>query len=409
MNPTDETVDRLRRARRGFTLLEMMLSMTLMLAVIGLSTKLFRSQANAVANQTGRLDAQQNSHFALNMFERELRVAGAGVVDQQPMLVMGGPTAVTFNANLTTLDENDPSAVYANRDIDPAATTVMRTADAYELPGTMFTYPSLIYTQSGTNAPPSNAETITYWMEKDSSTTYENEYILWRRVNGLPPRVVARGLYYDSTQGTPPFRYFKNDKSGARVEIQEADLPLIHTATIHGDPTDINAAALPDSIREVRAQFTSVFHRSKAPADTVMRQMNLIIQLKNAMLPRRPTCGPAPSAPTNISAVVSAADGITVLQTFVTLTWNASDDEGGSEKDVDRYAIYRRPASANNWSESLPIASMPAGQGMYTFQDMNFHAGDEFIYGVTALDCTPLASAIVSSAPVKIPENNPIP
>src|SRR5581483_8335022 len=53
------------RARRGFSLPEMIISMTLMLTVIGLSTKLFRKQSEAVSVQAGRLDAQQNSRFAL--------------------------------------------------------------------------------------------------------------------------------------------------------------------------------------------------------------------------------------------------------------------------------------------------------------------------------------------------------
>src|ERR1700759_3650812 len=123
------------RARRGFTLIEIMISMTLMLTIIGLSTQLFRKQANAVAQQSGRLDAQQNSRFAVSMLERELRVAGMGVVDQQPLLVMAGPTSITFNADLAALDTGALGAVNINPDADSAPVGVWRSAGRLQLPG----------------------------------------------------------------------------------------------------------------------------------------------------------------------------------------------------------------------------------------------------------------------------------
>jgi len=55
--------------------------MTLMLILIGLSTQLFRKQSESVSTQNGRLDAQSNSRYALSLLDRELRVAGVGVVD----------------------------------------------------------------------------------------------------------------------------------------------------------------------------------------------------------------------------------------------------------------------------------------------------------------------------------------
>ena len=58
------------RARRGFTIAEMLISMSLMLAIFGLSTQLFRRQSNQVSDQAGRLDAQQNSRFALSVLDR---------------------------------------------------------------------------------------------------------------------------------------------------------------------------------------------------------------------------------------------------------------------------------------------------------------------------------------------------
>src|ERR1700759_4487299 len=130
------------RARRGFTLIEIMISMTLMLTIIGLSTQLFRKQANAVAQQSGRLDAQSNSRFAVSTLERELRVAGVGVVDQQPLLVMAGPTSLSFNANLVANDTGDLSAVYINAQADSASVGVWHSTNAIQLPGTTSFYPN---------------------------------------------------------------------------------------------------------------------------------------------------------------------------------------------------------------------------------------------------------------------------
>src|SRR5262245_61356407 len=118
-----------------------MISMSLMLAVIGLSTKLFRSQSNAVSTQAGRLDAQQNSRFALGNLDRELRMAGGGVFNQQPMLVMAGAMGITFNADLVANDTGDIAAVYINPDADSAGVDVLRKANRITLPGTSTLYP----------------------------------------------------------------------------------------------------------------------------------------------------------------------------------------------------------------------------------------------------------------------------
>ncbi|HEX3866086.1 MAG TPA: hypothetical protein VHV78_05005, partial [Gemmatimonadaceae bacterium] len=100
-----------RRVRPGATLIEMLLAMMLMLAVLGMSTELFRKQATTVSEQSGRLNSQQNSRFALASLDRDLRVAGVGVVDAQPLLVEAAALAITFNADLVALDTGDLGAV----------------------------------------------------------------------------------------------------------------------------------------------------------------------------------------------------------------------------------------------------------------------------------------------------------
>lgn len=386
------------RARRGFTILEMMISMALMLTIIGLSTQLFRKQSNAVSTQAGRLDAQQNSRYSLSMLERELRVAGVGVVDAQPLLVMANKTGLTFNADLVSLDTGDLGSVYINPDADSAAVDVLRKEDKYQLPTTTTWYPDSTYMAAA--GVPSNAETISYWIAADTNSGYSNEYILWRKVNARPAKLVARGILYNPSTDTL-FHYYKSDSLGNPVEIVSSLLPIVHTAAIHGTPADTGKSALTDSIRQVRASLTSVFHDTRNNVTTT-RTLNLRIKLMNAGLIHHVTCGNAPIPITSLSANVTAANGTTIPQTYVTLTWNAAtDDNGTGEKDVERYAIYRRLSTQTNFDQ--PIGSIVAGHASYSFQDSDVLTGQVWVYGVSAQDCTPASSSIVTASSVTIP------
>jgi prepilin-type N-terminal cleavage/methylation domain-containing protein len=105
------------RARRthdeaGFTLVELLVALTLLLFVIGTAVQYLRKQSTFVAVQSIRSDALQNAEFAVSQVDRELREAGAGVVDIQPMLVQVDSDAVTFNANMVSIDSGDVRAVY---------------------------------------------------------------------------------------------------------------------------------------------------------------------------------------------------------------------------------------------------------------------------------------------------------
>ncbi len=381
--------------RRGFTLVETLLSMTLMLALIGMSTQLFRKQSNAVATQTGRLDAQSNSRYALSSLDRELRMAGAGVVDMQPMLVQAGALAITFNADLVALDTGDLSAVYINPDADSSAVGVLRNTSKITLPGTSTQYPDSTYMQAA--GVPSNAETVSYWLSRDSTSSRSNEYILFRRVNARPARVVARGILYGGASDTI-FKYFKGDTLGNLTPISPALLPLIHSAAVHGSQADVGTKALIDSVRQVTVQFTSVYHDARTNADTY-RRMQLTIHLMNSGPIHPTTCGNSPLGVTP-TATVTAGDGVTT-QSYVTISWTRSLDEGAGERDVERYALYRRLSGVATFDQ--PFASIPAGSSAYTFDDTDVLTGQTWVYGVTAQDCTPASSPIGQTANAVIP------
>ena len=381
------------RARRGFTIVEMLLAMTIMLAVLGMSANLFRKQSEAIMKHGGRLDAQSNSRFGLSMLDRELRAAGIGVVNQQPLLVMADTLGLTFNADLIALDTGDLSAVYINPNADSAATDVMRTAEAMALPRTSFNYPETTYMAAP--GVPSQAETISYWLSHDSTSSHSNEYILFRRANARPARVVARGIIYGGA-GDTVFHYFKPDSAGNLVEIAPAVLPIIHTAAIHGSKADTGKSAIADSITEVQAKLTSVYHDART--GDVYRTLRLRIHLMNAGLVHDNSCG---TPPLGVSPTDTLLPADSTHPERVKIVWSHSIDDGGGQKSVERYAIFRRLSSQSTFDE--PFADVPAGSSSYSFIDTNVQSGQTWIYGVTAIDCTPTASPMGSTLPITIP------
>ena len=378
------------RPRRGMTLVEIMVSMVLLLFVLGASTEFFRRQGTVVAQASGRLEAQQTAQFTLSLLDRELRLAGIGVADMQPTVVQAGGRAVTFNANLVSAMADDPSAVYVDRDADAALTGVFRSTQKRALPNSGHIYPESTYMKSV--GAPSTAETIALWLSPDSSTALPtNDYILWRRVNNGASQLAARGIVLSA--GEHFFEYFKPDTAGNPIPIPKSTLPLFHVATVHDSPADTGRHALVDSIHMVRVRVRVAFVDR---AGTVERQLDHTIRLMNAGLIHRPTCGEPPLGVT--PSAVAIVD--TLGHPAVRITWSSSADETGGEADVERYGLYRRLAGA---TMGEPFASVPAGLSSYTFTDTDVRSGEQWVYGVTAVDCTPNSSGVTTTTAVTIP------
>ncbi|HTR78375.1 MAG TPA: prepilin-type N-terminal cleavage/methylation domain-containing protein [Gemmatimonadaceae bacterium] len=378
------------RARPGFTLLEVIISMSLLLVLMGMSVSLFRRETKSLSAQAGRLEAQQGAEFALNLIDRELRVAGVGLGPTQPLLVQADSMGLTFNGDLVAHDSGDLSAVTIDPDLDSLSTFVFNRSDRITLPHSAFTYPDSTYTLAG--GVPSNAETISYWLSRDS-TKGANEYILFRRVNARAIRVIATGIIVNP--GDTVFQYFKADTGGLKA-IPKASLPLYHSVDVHGSPADTGAAARIDSIRTVHVTFKMVYHDPKG--DT-FRKLETIVHLMNSGLDQHTSCGSAPIAVTPTGTVTPIGGGVTAP--FVTVTWAHSVDDGGGEKDVDRYVIYKRLAAATSFSD--PIASVPAGLATYSYVDSDVLSGQQLVYGVAAVDCTPSLSPMGITATDTIP------
>ena len=117
---------------------------------------------------------------------------------------------------------------------------------------------------------------------------------------------------------------------------------------------DVGRFALPDSIRAVRVHFLTATRDPRTGTDA-LRTVETLVRLMNAGLLNRTSCG-QPPYPTPVPIALSSVAGAATK--LVTVTWGASSDEAGGEKDVERYAIYRKLSGATSFGD--PISSLPA-------------------------------------------------
>jgi hypothetical protein len=379
----------LGRARRGASLAELVVAVTLVAALFAIALPFFHLQARAVTQQAGRLDAQLNARFGLSMIDRELRSAGVGVLDDQPMVVLAHPQAVTFNGDVVGQDSLFDGAVNFDPDAAPWAVGGMLSTATVRLPIVGRQYPDCTYVQGGAR---SRAETISFWVSRDSTSPRTDEHILFRRANATAPEVVARGIVV--RPGQRVFRYFGSGPSGALVEIDS--VPAVHTAVQHGNAADTARSALTDSVRVVRVMLVgrSIDRRTgRETLDTVQTS----VRLANAGLLRRKTCGEAPLAGSpGFVAFRQWVNGVPEVR----LAWTAMPDETGGERDIERYAIYRRRSGEIGFGE--PLVSVAAGQSAYVHLDTQVEPAETYVYGIVAQDCTPQNSPVVQSSAVVI-------
>ena len=386
------------RSRRGFTLVEMLMAVMVFAIISGVAVQFMRSQSTLVAREMTRMDALQNAQFATSQMERELREAGAGVLDIQPMLVQMDTEAITFNANMASIDSGDVMAVYQILDADPNAVRGMRQSESRALPNSspVTLYPDTTYNVGGVA---SNAETISYWFRPDSSSILPSRYVLFRQVNATTPTLVARGIVKDVRDSIPLITYFTADSLGKLVPVARNKLPITHSR-LHGAAADTGVRALTDSVRVVRLHFQAASSEPRSPKDTLnhLRTVETWVRLMNAGLLQRTSCG---QPPYGAAAVVATSSAPLAEVKTVTLTWTRSSDDGGGERDIQRYAIYRRLDTDPLFSD--PFTSIPASVApTYSFVDGQVVPGQAYVYGIVAQDCTPLLSSMSVSAAVTV-------
>lgn len=382
-----------RWSERGLTLVEMLIALTVFSVVLAGALAFLRAQGKSFTLGSQRSAMLQNSRFAFDELEKDLRTAGAGTFDIQPGMIYAGANAVAFNANYATRTPGDVFAVYYDPDVPIGAADAARTTDRFTIPTTTVGYPDSNYLQGGLiNSP---AETITFFFAPDSTTSRTDDYVLFRQVNNLAPEVVSRNIL--QTGVVPFFQYYWQVIVAGSPTIQQVpndSLPFWHRVPLHLSLADVGPAARIDSVRAVLVSF-SVTNGLSGSSER-RRPLSRYIRLPNVGLSTKKTCGDPPILGTGIGAVWNPAT------TGVDLTWNAAVDELSGERDVVRYVIWRKAISDSSWGDPF-LSFPPAGIASYIYTDRDVTSGSKYLYGLAAQDCTPANSNLVASAEVDIP------
>lgn len=378
------------RSNRAFTLIEMLISLVMVGILMTGAVRFFRSVSGAVTTTADRMDAMQNLRFGVSALDREVRSAGAGTVEIQPTLVYIGPNVVVFNGDLVSRVPGSATAVYYNPDADPQSDEAVQTGERFTIPTTSVTYPDSTYRTSGGELSP--AETVVFYFSPDTSTSRSDDYMLMKQVNGLAPEVVSRNLL--AYPGRPFFDWQRVNAAGDLVSVPAGSLPWRHSLPVHGSLADTGAVSLIDSIRAVQVNVYST--NGQTGTREITRALVTTIRIPNAGLSKQRSCGDAPIFGRPVSAAFTGDAAVPK----VTLIWTPGVDESGGETDIEKYVIYRRTL-AGSFEDA--VQSIPAGQSTYTFDDASVLNDSTYIYGVSALDCTPLESPLMSSAAVVVP------
>ncbi|MEO7963315.1 MAG: hypothetical protein ABIT38_05325 [Gemmatimonadaceae bacterium] len=368
--------------------------LTLTVAVFATTLPFFVLQIRQLQQDLGRTDAQQTARYAQNTVDRELRNIGIavqpmdpsqGILRNQPKIVQAHAFSLTFNTDLIANDTADVEAVYYDPNVTNSLTVAMSANSQITLPFSTKPYPD--YTYRKVDRSLSLAETVSYWASVDSTSGQTDEYIIWRRVNDGPIIVVARGIRIPA--GQPLFKYSRVLPTGAIDSIPTASLP------IYWD----QASSIADSIRTVTLTVNGIFHgynlQNKAKVFT--RTVNSQTALANIGLSQRSSCGDTPLSPGGPVATVVTIGGVTRVQ----LVWTASGDENYGEKDVERYAIFRR-VTGTTWVDPIDQKGR-SGTPTYMWEDFDINSGVAYEYGVVAQDCSPANSAMRVSASITHP------
>jgi prepilin-type N-terminal cleavage/methylation domain-containing protein len=371
------------RRRRGFTLIEMLVAMTLTMLVFAITIPFFRAQARAVGSGAGRLDALQNARYAQGIVDRELRAAGG--VFGQPVIVQAESLSITFNRNLYAQSSADPNATYVLATLDTLTTESFQLGTAKTLPRSAKTYPTATYTDS--NGARSRAETISFFLIADASSGRSDIYSLYRRVNNKDSTVVTTNLWIPADTGYF-FRYYRVPASGSITEIPRSSLPLYWD----------DATRTIDSIGVVEMRIASWNYVAR-DNENVFRTVYQRTYVGNVGRLVARSCGAAPAAPTAVTA--TATNNSVGSPIYVTVGWTASTDDNAGSSDVQAYSIARRASAGTTW---FPVGNLPArGTGSYSFVDYALTQGT-WVYGVKSMDCGPTwSSAAEQSGSITVP------
>ena len=345
------------RARHGFSLIEMMVAMTITMAVFAITLPFVRAQTRSLGSTAGRQDAEQVARFAIRAIEQDLRRA-AGEYGQ-PTIVAAGDLVLSFNANIRRADTLDTGALDTEL-IGIAAGGAWPLARAAAIPTTARVYPPADYVNA--NGDTTRTETITYYLQADTAATLPDTYRLYRQFNDQAPTEIVDGLYLPDSQ--PFFTYYRT------VNALLAEIP--------DDSVIFWTAPRMAEIRTIGLQASGAFV-NKFDGTTTIRSIETRVTLPVPLATTVVTCAAVPSAPTAGLAVAAST-----APRGAVLSWNKSAEDTGDPDDALYYVVERRP-SGGAWS-TIGIVNASASNS-YTLLDSWQRRSGTFEYGVSVVGC----------------------
>ncbi|MCU0647231.1 MAG: prepilin-type N-terminal cleavage/methylation domain-containing protein [Gemmatimonadaceae bacterium] len=404
MTPTTPLARAPRTPRRGFTLIEMLLAVTIFSLVISAAFGFLLAQSRSFRRIGERSNLVQNMRFGRDILRQELRATGTNVTDEQPMIVFGSDSVFAFNADLTTNVEDSVAltgAVYVDPFAPDSQVSALRQSASISIPGAGMTYPLADYSQNPLVFINSDAETVTFWFATDTSTSTSGDFMLVRQVNRSAPEVLLRNV---KRRGSLPFfRYWYDASRYGAIDpdlqaVPVGWLPLMKNTPRRGVMPDTGTATTTriDQVRAVEVNY-EVETGTGSTARTSL--VNYMVPMPNTAKPRlRRICGRVPLFGNALSAVVQGPANNRRVQ----LSWGAATDQTTGEQDVIRYVIWRREVGAPDWGD--PHVTVGATTATtYTTIDAGVTPGLQYEYAIAVQDCTPNVSGLSASNQVTIP------
>ena len=120
-----------RRTDRGFSLIELLIAMTLTLTILGVTSGLLAASFNVRARENQKTDALADAQRALNIMSREIANTGFGLANNGIVAADSNQTAIRVRANLNAFDSQTTSNSISDRNEDVKYSLYTAGGDSY--------------------------------------------------------------------------------------------------------------------------------------------------------------------------------------------------------------------------------------------------------------------------------------
>jgi len=248
-----------RRDARGFTLVELLITLTVLVVVMGTVAVIVYVSSKSKTSTTNRIESAQGARAALEMMAADLRSAGYGAdlayLTPQPQIAYIDSTQVLINANLSNYPDTAVVTFPVPRAYDPAGNPRPRPLD-----GTAWQPPIKYRT---------GAEVIRYTLDADNDGDIDNADAT-SALGGLAAQtpnpndfVLLREVFGDSANGSTPGDNAGTIEQIALVRKPGGSVPPMFTVYLRGMSTPydwsngpVPAASL-DDIERITIQVNS--------------------------------------------------------------------------------------------------------------------------------------------------------